>query len=68
MSIVFETEILTIQNNHLTGTITDSICEKLDPSAGYLRLLELSVDCDLISCTCCSCYINGTLVGPPAGN
>ncbi|KAL7475297.1 hypothetical protein ACHAW6_001218, partial [Cyclotella cf. meneghiniana] len=48
--------VLTLQDNELTGTITDAICKRLNVSNPNARLKELSVDCDMIKCTCCTCY------------
>ena len=47
--------ILALHENQLTGSITQNICQRLDESNRNERLLELSVDCDLIECTCCTC-------------
>ncbi|KAL3787345.1 hypothetical protein HJC23_004370 [Cyclotella cryptica] len=48
--------VLALQDNALTGTITETICKRLNVSNPNARLKELSVDCDLIECTCCTCY------------
>lgn len=53
--LIYETDKLLMQGNQLTGTVTQLICEQ------YLELTpnidkELSVDCGLIECTCCTCY------------
>jgi hypothetical protein len=50
------TDVLTLHDNKLTGMITDSICQRLNESNPNDRLTELSVDCDLVQCTCCTCY------------
>lgn len=54
-------EVLELHRNQLTGTITENICQRLELQ-GSKKLTKLSVDCDLIDCNCCTCYINGTLV------
>lgn len=48
--------VLALQNNQLTGTITQSICQRFNNSNPNARLKELSVDCELIDCACCTCY------------
>lgn len=53
-----KTEILntlTLHDNQLTGSITQTICQRLDESNKNTRLQELSADCDLIECSCCTC-------------
>jgi len=51
-----------LHDNQMTGVISDNICDRLDPERSYTRLTDLTVDCDLISCTCCTCYEDGVLV------
>lgn len=53
---------MSLHNNQLTGGISSNICERWDPSLAYTQLTKLTVDCDLIVCTCCTCYENGELV------
>ena len=48
--------ILALHDNQLTGSITQTICQRLDESNPNTRLKELSVDCDLIECNCCTCF------------
>ncbi len=56
------TEVLELHRNQMTGTITDNICERLDPDRSYTRLMNLTADCDLVSCECCTaCYVKGQL-------
>ncbi|KAL7551210.1 hypothetical protein ACHAWF_014424 [Thalassiosira exigua] len=50
-------EVLSLHNNQLTGTITDSLCAQRASS-----LTELTADCGLILCECCTCYEDGNLV------
>lgn len=44
---------LELQHNDLTGTITQSICQRLE---GGVDKNKPSVDCSLIECTCCTCF------------
>jgi len=53
---------LMLHDNQMTGVISDNICDRLDPERSYTRLTDLTADCDLISCTCCTCYEDGVLV------
>ncbi|KAL7537964.1 hypothetical protein ACHAXR_008184 [Thalassiosira sp. AJA248-18] len=67
----FRIKVLSLHNNQLTGVITDNICARRDPSLAFTRLTELTADCDLIECECCTCYEDGALVSantplPPA--
>lgn len=57
----FRLKVLSLHNNQLTGVITENICARVDPSLSYTRLIELTVDCNLIECECCTCYDSGLL-------
>jgi len=59
-------EVLSLHNNDLMGSITENICARLDPSLGYTRLNELTADCGKISCECCICYEYGKVVSEPS--
>lgn len=61
-TVIGLSEVLALHRNQLTGTITDNICQRLYHSSPRTKLNELSVDCDLIYCECCTCFVNGTLV------
>jgi hypothetical protein len=56
------TEVLMLHSNELTGSITTNICDRLDESLAWSQLTNLTADCDKITCDCCTCYINGSLV------
>mmetsp|Transcript_26969 Transcript_26969/g.56758 ORF Transcript_26969/g.56758 Transcript_26969/m.56758 type:complete len:708 (+) Transcript_26969:166-2289(+) len=49
-------KLLSLHRNQLTGTITETICERTDTSqANSIR--TLTADCDMIICDCCTkCY------------
>ena len=51
-----------LHSNDLTGSITTNICNRLDESLAWSQLTNLTADCDKITCDCCTCYINGSLV------
>jgi hypothetical protein len=59
----FTKEVIELHRNQFTGTLsTTNICDRLDPGRSYTRLLNLTADCDKMTCDCCTaCYINGEL-------
>eukprot|EP00956_Cyclotella_meneghiniana_P019973 scaffold34752_cov72-Cyclotella_meneghiniana.AAC.6 len=63
MEETFRLKVIELHRNQMTGTLsTTNICDRLDPGRSYTRLLNLTADCDKMTCDCCTaCYINGEL-------
>ncbi|KAL7552231.1 hypothetical protein ACHAWF_016542 [Thalassiosira exigua] len=57
----FRIKVLSLHRNKLTGTISANICARKDKDLAYTQLIELTADCDLMMCTCCTCYRGGEL-------
>lgn len=48
----FSTDVLELDENQLTGEISDTICARRGD--GRTQLNELTVDCDEVVCDCCT--------------
>lgn len=55
-------KVIELHNTELTGQISENICGRLDPSLSYTRLKTITVDCDKVKCSCCTCYKDGKVV------